>query len=253
MTRNCLILIAATIVLFAGAACRPAGTNYGLSTIIGTLTHTVTAGRESTAATVTVTGSKLIPVVAISRDTLALMSYDVSGEYLWNSTWRGAHLGILPDSYCVLHVYQSDGEAHSGRQVLPAQPTIISPDSGATLTQNSDFNASWDSVGNIDRYEVNVHLSYTYNDFQHFLLDTTITLPETSFTLTIPAGRIFPPDVDSVNSGAGSITVTAETGPNLGKELNGNISGNGIGYFWTRSSDYRSFNIRPPGPTTGTK
>jgi len=243
-------LISSTVMsalMLVSAACRPSGINYGLPAIVGTITYYQPGGRDSAYAAVTVNGTRLVPVVAVNAETLKLVDYTGSGEYLWNSTWRSDNLGVAPDSDCVLHVYQSDGEAHSGRQVLPRHPVISGPEIGGVFAQGRDFMVFWDGVPKINRYELTLNLDYTYNNVQQFQFDTAIVLSRTDSSVQIPAATIFPVYVDTVNSGAGIVTLTAETGPNLGREPSGNISGNGIGYFWTRSTDVHSFHIAGSG------
>jgi hypothetical protein len=243
MTRNGMIVAAAAIVLLAGAGCRPSGTNYGVATIVGTLTHYQTTDRESTVADVNVNGTKLLPVVAINRDTLELTNYDAAGEYLWNSTWQRFHVPAVLDTVYVLHVYQSDGEAKSHPERLPPRPALVAPD---TLHQNQDLTITWTPATRIDRYQAQVHASYTYHNFLHFILDTTVILAPSANSVTIPAAALFPSEVDSVNVGNGFVTITAESGPSIGRETGGNVSGNGIGYFVARSTDSHTFGIRRP-------
>jgi hypothetical protein len=243
MSRNVIIITAVAIVLLAGTGCRPSGISYGVATIVGSLTHYQSADRESTVAEVDVSGTKLLPVVAINSDTLELTNYDAAGEYLWKSTWRRFHVPAVLDTNYVLHVYQSDGEAKSQPELLPPRPAVVAPD---TLRQGQDLTVTWTPATKIDRYQAQVHAAYTYHNFQHFVLDTTVILPPSLNSLTIPAAALFPADVDTVNVGSGFVSITAESGPSIGRETKGNVSGNGTGYFVARNTDSHTFSIRRP-------
>jgi hypothetical protein len=232
----------ASLLFVAGCSTKTTLT-LGLPAINGVVVYLKASGAQParTEADVTVDGTRLVPVVAINSDTVDLINYSGEGEYMWSSTWRSDNLNVLPGKECQLKVFQSDGEASSPKLMLPAGFSITAPAESSRLARGSPLTITWPAVTGIDRYEVTVTIDYSYYDtshyFQHFALDTSFAVSKDTLAVTFAAGTVFPPDVDSVRSGYGSISVTAEAGPNIGHESKGNISGNGIGYFWTRTSD----------------
>lgn len=258
---TCALLL--TAVLFFGTACdKKVVMTEGLPSIMGTVTVDSGSGGVTTSAYVSVDGTRLLPVVAVSKDTLDVQDYSSSGEYLWSSSWGSDRLHVTQGDSCVLHVYQSNGEATTDGQVIPNIPKILTPSDTFILGENQSLSVTWVTTEGVDRYEIEFYVHYYYRgDYDYVSLDTIVTLPAGSSSYTLPGTVIFPSYVDSVSGGYCDITIRAETGPNIGHESEGNISGNGCGYFFTSSdnasscfiaSRYKGPNLGHPGPSRPT-
>lgn len=231
----CAMLATALLLLSSGCDKKVVMTD-GLPSIIGTVVADSGSSGVTTQAQVSVDGTRLIPVVAISSDTLELAGYNSSGEYMWTSEWQGANLHLVPGDSCKLHVYQSNGEATTDEMVIPHMPIVTAPDTGFVLKQHQSLTVNWVATEGVDRYNVEFYLHYYYKHGTYFSMDTTIVAPAGTSSYTLPDTVVFPSYVDSVSYGSCRITITAETGPNIGFESNGNIKGKGCGYFFTTAS-----------------
>lgn len=179
---------------------------------------------------VSVGGTRLVPVVSINNDTLELEHYQRDDYAYLISEFRG-NLSVNPGDECKLVVYHDEGEA-SATITLPGNFEITSPEEDSTLHQNEDLPVSWSPSEGAERYKSDINLSYHYVDTSEesnsFSLDTTFY---TTTNITIPKERIFPPDVDSVEYGSGNISIYSESGPWIGHTTEGNVFGEGVGYF----------------------
>lgn len=240
-------ILLGTLIFFSG--CKPKSATSGKPEIMGI----VIVGRDSVpAATVEVNYSKSLPVVAVNSETLSLSDYQCnynyfSDEQVWSSWWEKDPLELLPGKKCVLHIYQADGEAQTDSLMVPWPPVFTSPGGGFTLKGGTPLPIAWTSGTGVERYYLQIELYYSYRDtarnYRTFSLDTSMYLPGTVTSFTLPAANIFPLDVDSVLSGSGSIELQAEIGWKAGSNPKGNIKGNGYGYFWTYSDNYCNFGI----------
>ncbi len=203
--------------------------NYGEPAIFAELS---TEQRDQTVQNVIrvdVGGTRLVPVVLINNDTLEVYSYR-RDEYTYLSEFRG-NLSLDPGDECKLFVYHDEGEA-SATITLPGDFEIISPEEDSTLHQNEDLTVSWSTSEGAERYKLDIRLNYHYVDTSGesniFSIDTVFYSVD---SLIIPKERIFPSVVDSVEYGYGHIFVYSESGPWIGHTSEGNISGEGVGYF----------------------
>jgi hypothetical protein len=187
-----------------------------------------------------------MPVVAVNNDTLDLYNYGSSGEYMWSSEWQSNRLHTTPGDSCMLHVYQSDGEAKTNRQVIPHIPRVTTPDTSFVLAEDQSLSVTWVATAGVDRCQIQFSMHYYYGDYNSFYLDTTVSVPAGSSSYTLPGSIIFPTYVDSVTYGYCDIYISVETGPNIGHESNGNVTGKGCGYFFTSSGDQSSCSIGSP-------
>lgn len=178
---------------------------------------------------VDVGGTRLVPVVRINNDTLEVYSYRKE-EYTYLSVYRG-NLSVDPGDECKLVVYHDEGEA-SATITLPGDFEITAPEEDSALHQNEDLIVSWSPSEGADRYKLYISLNYHYVDTSGeaniFSLDTVFYSVD---NLIIPKERIFPSEVDSVEYGYGHIFIYPESGPWIGHTREGNISGDGVGYF----------------------
>ena len=233
-----LVLVMAVSLLMVNGICdRKTVLTHGLPAIIGTVIHHTGIGEQvRTEAAVSVDGTRLLPVVAVNDETLHLDGYSSSGEYMWDSEWSLELQHLAQGSTCVLNVYQFNGNAVTDSHVLALDPEFSYPPDTTVLRRGDSLKVRWKTTSGVDRYELYFDIWYRYSRSSNFYLDTTVILDDSAGSYTLPAGVIFPSHVDSVKYGHIDIDVTAEAGPDLGRQTGGNIKGNGCGYFWTRNS-----------------
>jgi hypothetical protein len=178
---------------------------------------------------VNVGGTRLVPVVSINNDTLEVYSYRRE-EYTYLSEFRG-DVSVNPGDECKLVVYHDEGQADAVI-TLPGDFEITALKGDSTLHQNEDLIVNWGSSEGAERYKLDIYLYYHYVDTSGasniFRLDTVFYSVD---SLIIPKERIFPPDVDFIEYGSGNIYIYSESGPRIGYTTEGNIAGDGVGYF----------------------
>lgn len=221
------------IIVFLSNGCKngPTAISYGDPLILADLSKSY--GLNAPRAHVEVDGTELLPIVVINNDTLELSHCNPKGEYLWESVFVD-EVSTDPDNEYELIVSHKGGEA-SATITLPGDFEIISPQEDDTFHQGEDLTVIWSPSENAERYDLYIRLDYTYGDtanpyYNRFYLDTLLSNANTS--ITIPKGRIFPPEIDSVLEGNGYVNIHSESGPLIGMSATGNISGEGIGYFY---------------------
>ena len=255
MSKNASVcaLLTAAVLFFSSACDRRVVLTNGLPSIVGQVMVDYGSSGVTTQAYVTVDGTRLMPVVAINSETLDLYDYSSSGEYMWNSAWQSYGLHLTSGDSCMLHVYQSDGEATTAKLVIPVVPSVVYPDTSFVLKEDQPLSVTWVATTGVDRYEIKFDIYYYYGNSNYFSLDTLIISPAGTSSYTLPATVIFPANVGSVEYGYCDIMVTAETGPNVGRECGGNIRGKGCGYFFTSSTDETWCEIGAPHSGMGTR
>jgi hypothetical protein len=217
-------------LLFSGCENGPMVMSYGEPAIFAELNRA--QQRDSTVQNVievSVGGTRLVPVVSVNNDTLELYYYQ-KNQNTYNSEFRG-YLSVEPGDECELVVYHDEGEA-TAKITLPGDFEIISPKEDSALRQNEDLIVGWSPSEGEGRYKLDIDLYYYYFDTSgvssRFDLDTNFY----AIThVTIPKEKLFPPEVDSIESGFGRISIYPESGPWIGHTIEGNISGDGVGYF----------------------
>jgi hypothetical protein len=226
------IIISLIVSFFYGCENGPTVINYGDPSIFAELRKSERIGELL--ADVEVEGTRLIPVVVINDDTLALGACNPKGEYMWGSVFTD-EVSIDPDNEYELIVSHNGGEA-SAAITLPGDFEITSPEEYGTLYTNENLTVNWSQSEGVERYELHISLGYSYGDtanpdFRRFYLDTLLSNTVTS--LTVQGERIFPSEIeiDSIQEGNGSLYINAANGPQIGISSEGNISGEGIGYF----------------------
>jgi len=148
-------------------------------------------------------------------------------------------LGINPGKACSLKVFQSNGDANAIEE-LPGDIAFQSPGENSILHKGQGLSFTWTKATGADHYIFDLYIEYDYEDtsgwWTYFDLDTIITIFDTTQTsLNIPANIIFPNDVAVVYGGYGYAQILAESGPLLGRVKDGNIKGNGVGYFYAQN------------------
>ncbi|MEM2144368.1 MAG: hypothetical protein QW279_03335 [Candidatus Jordarchaeaceae archaeon] len=193
-----------------------------------------------------------MPVVTVNSESLYLYDYytyynPFSDINLWDSRWKKDRMEITPGKKCMLHIYQKEGDASSDSVYVLYPPVFTSPGGGFILKSGNPLPISWSGSTGINRYHLSLSIYYSYYDtahhYQTFDLDTSMYLPGTTTSFTLPATTIFPGYVDTVLYGYGTIDLEAETGCREGRNKDGNIKGNGYGYFWVYTHANCEFDI----------
>lgn len=128
---------------------------------------------------------------------------------------------------------------------LPEDFNIITPDSSYVLPKGSDLIILWDYAIHSDCYRVYLYITYHYLDtleqycIFHFSDDSILS--ETS--ITYGHDMIFPnlSEIETIVWGHASLSIYAIDGPVLVPGSVGNVTGNGIGFFWAHQK--RSVNF----------
>lgn len=174
--------------------------------------------------------SPMIPWVTVNQETL-----NVTGSMMGLLTDYADSISISSGDSVYLKVY-TDGVATASARV-PGSFEITSHDTSQTayITQGSDFTVSWSSADYCDFYRVYFRIYYSYYDTlgnnEDFSLHVDTCVIATS--ITFPASRLFPADVDSITHSWGdNFDVYAMNGPKLEPGSKGNVIGNGTGFFW---------------------
>lgn len=218
-----------SFILIHGCEKDPLIVSYGEPAIFAELVRNEHGDETKNLINISVGGTRLIPVVTLNNDTLELDSYR-RNEISYYSRFRG-NVSVAPGDECNLIVYHNQGQA-SATINLPGDFEITSPGEDDTLHQDEDLDVAWSTSEGAERYKSDFSLYYSYIDTAGAL--NTYRLDTTFYTTTgfaIPKEKIFPPEVDSVEYGSGSIYVYSEAGPCIGHTTKGNISGEGVGYF----------------------
>jgi len=224
------IIISFITFLFFGCKKGPTVISYGDPSIRAELAYYDQL--DLPRAAVEVEGTELLPIATINNDTLELSGCNPEGEYMWESYFRG-DVSTASDNEYELRVYHAGGEA-TATITMPGDFGITSPEEYDTITPSEDITISWNPSETAERYKLSISLGYNYGDtadpsFRRFYLDTILSDIATS--LTIQKESVFPSEIDSIREGTGSLNIYAENGPQIGFSSEGNISGEGIGYF----------------------
>jgi hypothetical protein len=185
-------------------------------------------------AYVKIEGTELLPIVVINYDTLELGNCSPKGQYMWESYFAD-EVSTDPENEYELMVSHSRGEANA-TITLPGNFGITSPQEEDTLHLNEDLLINWSSSEGAERYNLRIRLYCYYGDTANptqssFRLDTLLSKTQTS--LTLQKEKIFSSEIDSVQEGFGYVDISAENGPQVGISAEGNIYGEGVGYFAT--------------------
>ncbi len=123
---------------------------------------------------------------------------------------------------------------------LPGDFGITAPDTSYVLPKGSSLDALWDSASHSNYYGVYLYVYYEYYDtsgtVQSFHFSSDTILSETS--ITYESSLLFPnlSEIDSISCGNGHFDIYAINGPSLVPGTPGNVSGDGIGFFWAKQS-----------------
>lgn len=193
-----------------------------------------TADTLPTNGLVIVSNLSSIPLVKLNQSELRFRSLYGSGSYYWDT------LRTITQGDEVQLTVSSDQGVAEAVVLIPQQFRIQSPnpDSIYILPPQSNFTASWTASGLSDYYYAYFYLNYSYvpiggGSSKYFQIEVDTILSTTS--ITIPAARLFPVDYDSIRWSSGYFSITAYNGPKFEVGARGNVTGDGIGFFFGRS------------------
>jgi len=173
-------------------------------------------------------GFSMIPVTTINNETLGIYDYNIN----W---YEYADEKIIPISQDYeLEVKHADGTAKS-KIAMPGNFRITMPDTSFVLPRDSALVIGWTKSEKATWYWLDFYITYEYEDtttgetdYYDFWKDTVIT----DTFVRLQPNRFFP--FDSLNiilEGEGEANVWAMDGPKIIPGSEGNISGDGIGFF----------------------
>lgn len=174
-----------------------------------------------------------IPTVKLNQNLIKFRNLYSGGSHYWDTLRT-----ITEGDEVQLTVSGDQGVANAVVRV-PQQFRIQSPnpDSLFILPPYNNFSASWTASGFSDYYNAYFYLNYEYvpigggtSKYFDFQLDTILS----TTSITIPAVRLFPADYDSLAYSSysyGYFYITAFNGPRLETGAQGNVTGDGIGFF----------------------
>jgi hypothetical protein len=203
-----------------------------------------------TNASIYVSNISSIPTVKLNQDSITFMYLGVQSSSYWDTLRT-----ITEGDEVQLTIIGNQGEAGATVRI-PRQFRIQSPDPDSIfiLLPHSNFSASWTSSGFSNYYYAYFYLNYSYvptgGGYKYFSFDIDTILSTTS--ISIPAAKLFPPDFDSLTSNwsnGGAFNVEAVNGPKPEVGAEGNVTGDGIGFFFGRS-DGGYIEIRARNSTT---
>lgn len=177
---------------------------------------------------VSVTNVEVVPSVKINDQELELDYYGYGIEF-------DGDFSLVPDTEYKL-VVTAGSKTATATVKLPGDFSITSPNPSYTLPKGSSLNASWGSASNAEFYDVYLYIEYDYDDtlgnYRYFYYSNDTIITETS--ITYGYGLLFPnlSEIDSITWGYGHIYIYALDGPALVPGTAGNVTGDGIGFFW---------------------
>ncbi|MCK4306842.1 hypothetical protein KAW50_01290 [candidate division WOR-3 bacterium] len=179
---------------------------------------------------VNVSNTEVVPSVQINEQELELYP-STSGLYFRE------HFPLTPETEYELVVTTSSDTA-TATVKLPGNFSIIAPDTSYVLPKGSSLDISWDSASYANHYRVHLYVYYRYSDTsgnsENFRFSRDTILSETS--ITYESSLLWPnlSEIDSIFYGHGDFDVSAIAGPSLVPGTPGNVSGDGIGFFWAK-------------------
>jgi hypothetical protein len=193
-----------------------------------------TADTLPTQAQVIVSNLSSIPTVKLNQSLITFRSLYGEGSYYWDTLRT-----ITKGNEVQLTVSGDQGVAGAVVRV-PQQFRIQSPNPDSTfiLLPYSNFTSSWNASGFSNYYYAYFYLNYSYlpsgggtSKYFYFQVDTILS----ATSITIPASRLFPADIDSIIGSYGYFSIGAVNGPRLEVGEQGNVTGDGIGFFFGKS------------------
>ncbi len=186
-----------------------------------------------------VSNTEAVPSVKINDQELELYYY-LSGFYFDGDS------SLTPGAEYEL-VVTAGSDTAIATIILPEDFSITTPDTSYVLPKGISLNASWDSVSYADYYKVYLYVHYDYYDTsgngKYFGFSSDTIISETS--ITYESSLLWPnlSKIDSVYNGSGYVFVCAINGPSFVPDTPGNVSGDGIGFFWATQEKRRYFDV----------
>ncbi len=217
--------------------------SFGVPKIEGVVLKYIVDQNQECEATVEIWGTELVPVVTVNKDTLNLIDSKIEDGFTYYTKWC-KKVG-LADTYSLKVTY---GKEASAVVAMPEEYKILSPLSDETLRKNEDLVITWNKSKGADYYELEVKINYNYQvgfgPTRKGEFDTSLVLKDT--TITFSSDVVFKDvleDTGTLKGGEGKVTLRAVTGPYLGHTVEGNIEGEGQGYFWCKYQKEVDFKI----------
>ena len=215
-----------------------------------------TADTLPTNAQVIVSNISSIPTVKLNQSFIKFRSLYSGGSNYWDT------LRTITKGDEVQLTVSSDQGVAGALVRIPQQFRIQSPnpDSIFILLPHSNFTASWNASGFSDYYYAYFYLFYSYaptggGTSKQFSIEIDTILSTTSITFS--AAKLFPADFDSLMASwyYGYFSIQAFNGPRLEVGERGNITGDGMGFFFGKSDGgYINIRLRNSATTdSGTK
>ena len=173
--------------------------------------------------------SPVIPSVSVNDKNI-----DLDGtEGIWN--WYEGDVSVSAGDTAYLKVDNTNGVA-TALVRIPGSFGITSPDTSDIyyIPVNSNLTVNWSASNHANFYHIYFYLHYSYYDtsdtYRDFSFDKDTSV--TSNSITFSASRLFPADFDSISSYSyGYFDIYAYNGPKLEVGSQGNVTGDGIGFF----------------------
>lgn len=171
-------------------------------------------------------GFSAIPLVKLNNEIL--------GIYDWGINWYqfSDENIVLSNKDYELEVSHSDGTAKA-KVSMPGNIRFTQPDTSYILKRESTLVIAWQKSSKATWYWLDYYISYEYldtageEDSYDISKDTVIT---DTFCRLEP-NRFFPSYVMNILEGEGEANVWAMDGPIIYPGSNGNVTGQGIGFF----------------------
>ena len=187
-------------------------------------------------ASILVSFAPVVPLVTVNQETLAFNCF-LYHPYIQGLWYSGVISESAGDSVHLKVNYTRGIATASSR--IPENFEIISHDTSQItyIAMDSSLSVSWSAANYAAYYRILFELSFSYEDTLGNYLQV-ITRKDTSITSTsiiFSMSQLFPVDVDSITVSWGSFEVRAMNGPRLEPGFEGNVEGDGSGFFWCRT------------------
>ncbi len=171
-------------------------------------------------------GFSQIPLVTVNRETIPIYNSSMN----WYEFYDENIFLSNRDYELIVNTSQGRAQAKIG---MPANFTIIRPDTSYIMGRDSTLTITWHKSNKATWYWLDYYISYDYEDTSgemnsyEFTKDTILT----DTVCTFAVGRFFPYYVVTILSGEGEADIWAMDGPKVLPGTQGNITGEGQGFF----------------------
>lgn len=223
--KNALVVFSLLVLCFAG--CKVSNKRASLFSIISAdRYYSDSLNAEGTVEGYKYDGFKMIPVALLNDDTLPMENLQLTiTDFSYSVPRKLINLG----NQYKLKVDYGEGTGNAA-DTMPGEFSITSPNLSFVLHKGNDLNVTWGQSTGANWYWLHISLYYYYGSWGSFDFELDTIIKGTSFALS--ASRIFPPYVDSIDYGYGSVNIEAYSGPELKPGRKGNFKGDAVGFFW---------------------